>query len=75
MYCPIYVYTDVPAVDHDATVETTPLHDLRKEKVLTDVVSMATHCDELTTDKQLTMLFEGQVLRHRLPSALVSNST
>ena len=65
----------MPAVEHDATVESTPLHGLHNASVLTDGVSLAMHCDELTADKHLTMLFEGQMMRQRLPAQILLDTS
>ena len=61
---PVYVYTDVPVDVMDQTVERTPLHALHNCTLhTTDAVPGE---QPLSTDKHLTMLFEGGTTKQGL---------
>ena len=74
---PVYVYTDVPAdaaAAPDIAVEQTPLHSLHNAVLCS--VELQSDCADhvLSTDKHLTMLFEGLILHQRLPATILLDS-
>ena len=64
----MYVYTDVPSVKADLTVEKTPLHSLHNATVMHGNCNAMTapSTTVISTDKHLTMLFEGSTVQQRL---------
>ena len=69
---PVYVYTDVPADVMDRAVEGTPLHALHNCTLhATDAVP---DCQPLSTDKHLTMLFEGGTTKQCLSYTILMDT-
>ena len=69
---PVYVYTDVPVDVMDQTVEKTPLHTLHNCTLhTTDAVPGE---QPLSTDKHLTMLFEGGTTKQGLSFIILMNT-
>ena len=71
VHWPVYVYTDIPVNTVDIAVESTPLHGLHNAAVVHDNTDAIAVPDSsiTSTDKHLTMLFEGTTVQQQLALA------